>query len=527
MRAIFTGVLWACLAGAVAAATAAPAPDAAPPADRLKALLEDVAAGRGKLSGLRLKAWDRGAGIDVVVHGSGVCFVGDVQAKITPEGLTDAAKRLVKAGFADMPRAFGGVAGPGRRVPERLVRGVELGIGPAAKTVTQLAGGEQSKALADLVTGLHEMLKPLAAKGLDLGKLSLAQALAGLAKGDVAPEALSLALTVSPRRGSSRSRAFFRFTDAAATVFDGRYVDKPLTRAETEALARRIGTLLKGKDLEKMPRQLWWPDSLIGLSVSMRGGKARLSLSADVGPYNRKLKAAHPKAQEAFDEVIRGLLRIEQEMLKAKQSPPPAPEAAAAPAPGAGAAACGVPASGPADDKDVAALIAQLGNADWPVREAATKKLIAIGKPARAALEAKAKEKDLDPEVASRLEVILDRLPGDNVVTVAASGITISIAHSGEVIEGRKDGRRLWQTGVPAGGKDLSIDRGNVRVLPIHWTLDIRTGKVVNIGTQEGRIIHHQALEAVLKRIAAEAEARKKRAAIREALRRTGEQDRN
>ena len=322
----------ALLATFLAAPAAGVSPDR--PGDKLSALLQDVAAGRKAPDGLRLKARDRGAGVDVEVYGSGVGFVGDVQVKLPPKDVREAVGRLVKAGFADMPPTFGGLGGRGGpavggpapgapMAPALLVRSVEFRMGDVSKTVTQLAGGEQSKPLADLVAGLHEPLKPLAAKGLDPGKLSLEQALAGLAKGDVAPEAVSLALTLSPRKPGG-AKGFFRFTDAVVTAAGQKgYVDLPLTREQTEAIAKRIGTLLAGKGLDRMPRQLWWPDALVGLSLSVRGNKENLSISADTGPYNQKLKAAHPQAQKDFDAVVRGLLAIEQELRQAGPAPRP------------------------------------------------------------------------------------------------------------------------------------------------------------------------------------------------------------
>ena len=194
-----------------------------------------------------------------------------------------------------------------------------------------------------------------------------------------------------------------------------------------------------------------------------------------------------PSDKEWWGTLIAGPAKIVIGKVREEPDPPAGKTGGDGPAT---APAVAGPATRPAPSAaEVAALIAQLGSDDWRIREAAGEKLIAAGKPARAALEAKAREKGLDPEVASRLEFIMERLLGDAAVTDAATGITVRILRGGEVIEGGRDGKRIWQTGVPAGGKDLKIEKGNVKVLPIHWTLDIKTGKVINIGTQEGRII--------------------------------------
>lgn len=79
------------------------------------------------------------------------------------------------------------------------------------------------------------------------------------------------------------------------------------------------------------------------------------------------------------------------------------------------------PASAPAErsasEKEIVALIARLDDADFRVREAAEKRLVAIGRPALPALEAAAKSGDA--EVGARARRIID------AVTLPADAVTL------------------------------------------------------------------------------------------------------
>ena len=67
------------------------------------------------------------------------------------------------------------------------------------------------------------------------------------------------------------------------------------------------------------------------------------------------------------------------------------------------------PATQPVDEKAVTALLRQLGDDNYKKREAATQALIAMGAAIRPILQAKSQEKDLDAEVASRIQLILKK----------------------------------------------------------------------------------------------------------------------
>jgi hypothetical protein len=132
------------------------------------------------------------------------------------------------------------------------------------------------------------------------------------------------------------------------------------------------------------------------------------------------------------------------------------------------------------NEKEVAALIEQLGAEDFETREAATKKLKALGEAAHPALNAALKN-DPDPEVKVRLTVLLGK---DTVATVTdqETGITVSLTNQGARLDASKDGRLLWQlalSGQP--GQSLTVANGQVRIAPNGALVDLQTGKLLAV----------------------------------------------
>ena len=98
-------------------------------------------------------------------------------------------------------------------------------------------------------------------------------------------------------------------------------------------------------------------------------------------------------------------------------------------------------------------------------------------------LEAKAKEQGLDPEVASRIAQILEKLnPNEGkTITDAASGRTFRIGGRGNSVEAvdTASGKVLWSRVVAdAEITSLRLEKGHLRVLPAGLTLDPQTGAV-------------------------------------------------
>ena len=133
---------------------------------------------------------------------------------------------------------------------------------------------------------------------------------------------------------------------------------------------------------------------------------------------------------------------------------------------------------------EIAALIEQLGAAQWKDREAATQALIEGGARAKAALEAKAKQADLDPEVAHRIEQILGEA-GERAARTATcpkTGITVSLTPDGGALSATLQGKRLWTLSLRQPCSKVTI-RGSAAVVePINWTVDLQTGRITGYG---------------------------------------------
>ena len=131
----------------------------------------------------------------------------------------------------------------------------------------------------------------------------------------------------------------------------------------------------------------------------------------------------------------------------------------------------------------VAALIDQLGHADFKVREAATKKLIALGEEARGPLEAAAEKKNLDPEIAARIEYILRQLTPKvgTSVTEPNTGVTVSLDHTGRVLTAAREGKVIWQIRLAAQTTRLILTGLYVIVEPGRYLVEVQTGRIIHI----------------------------------------------
>lgn len=140
--------------------------------------------------------------------------------------------------------------------------------------------------------------------------------------------------------------------------------------------------------------------------------------------------------------------------------------------------------------REIAALIEQLGAAEWKEREAATQALIEAGDCAKAALQAKAKQDSLDPEVAHRIEQILSEAGGRaaRTATCPKTGITVSLTPDGGALSAALQGKRLWTLSLRQPCTKVTI-RGNAAVVePINWTVDLQTGRITGYGRPQPQV---------------------------------------
>ena len=134
--------------------------------------------------------------------------------------------------------------------------------------------------------------------------------------------------------------------------------------------------------------------------------------------------------------------------------------------------------------KHIAALIAQLGEDSYKVRDAATAKLIALGeRVVREALEAKAVQPGLDPEVASRIEKVLSvfDVQQGRRVTHRATGLALSLSDDGRTITAAVRGKIVWKLKTSQEATSLRLEKDTLLTLPHRRRIDVKTGEIIGL----------------------------------------------
>lgn len=176
-----------------------------------------------------------------------------------------------------------------------------------------------------------------------------------------------------------------------------------------------------------------------------------------------------------------------------------------------------------ADEKETLALIRQLGDESWRVRQTATEKLTKMGKAAHGALKAARERKNLDPEVAQRIDTILgaSAAEGGAGVTDPDTGITVTIEDGGRVIAASKDGKMIWKAMPRGQATAVKIVNGMVQVLPANVFIHLPTGKIISVG--QPPVIRFRQAAPVEERAAADAAVKKALERAAEAARRAND----
>ena len=98
-------------------------------------------------------------------------------------------------------------------------------------------------------------------------------------------------------------------------------------------------------------------------------------------------------------------------------------------------------------------------------------------------LRTKAQDANLDPEVASRIQIVLEETRLEEVMD-AATGITVTMKRGTEVVASA-EGKQLWamQIALPLAypQTSLKIEQGRVVLSPSGVLIDLKTGKIMGV----------------------------------------------
>ena len=285
--------------------------------------------GKAGLDDVKIEAmWRRKTGIVTSrVYGNGVGIWRDTtQFQLSREQVLDLLRAFEQARFGAMPKQYGSdEEGEGKEDEERAkskplektyFQGiVTLRIGADSKSVAQTMTGEQSAAFRKLALKLVDASDKAAKTGI--GASSLADGLAKLAEGKLAPETLQLLVRRKadrPGPGAEDGNWTLRLDGRRAvdtTVSDEKTSVRRVLALSDEEFRRLAATLAEG-DLASLPRNLYSPQYL---NVDVRLLQEHRDISAR--RYAGTTAETHGAKQAAFDRVYAALLalhgRVEKE----------------------------------------------------------------------------------------------------------------------------------------------------------------------------------------------------------------------
>lgn len=218
---------------------------------------------------------------------------------------------LLDRGFAAMAPSYGGKRPPQPEPPDegaapmRVHCRITFAGGGVEKTSTQQTQGDQSAELIGLVNAVLDRVEPLAEES-GLGADDLADGLAKLVHGALAPETFSLRWVRLPAAGTDATGSIVRVDRSTLTrraYAPKRELGEPLS---AELAADRFAALVEGirrADLASMPANLWSEDQIeLEVRVLDRG----VTLLAR--PFARLKEKKGGDAQKRFDALV-GFLR--------------------------------------------------------------------------------------------------------------------------------------------------------------------------------------------------------------------------
>ncbi|RMF83408.1 MAG: hypothetical protein D6739_07250 [Nitrospirae bacterium] len=290
---------WA--AAARAAERAFPAPEAKALEARLRAALEDPAT----LRRVRIEA--EGAvsrdTAGLTLYGSGVgIWNRTTQFRVRPEVVRAAVRALVEARFTHMPEGLE----LGADSPVQIVRSLSVAVGDTSWTVVQRRKARERKELTALLDRLAGLCRRAAQQGL--APLGLEDALARLARGELAPEVLRLNANAPRVRGAEGPhpqgwRLEARHGEVTAWRQEPgrgwtRAARRPLTAGET----RRLAGALAGARFWDLPASIHWP-GYCHVSLEILGHRHAVLGRTFAGPMVERTR----EAAKRFAPLVRAL----------------------------------------------------------------------------------------------------------------------------------------------------------------------------------------------------------------------------
>jgi hypothetical protein len=259
------------------------------------------------------------------VFGSGVAVWNSArQFRLPVEEIRRILSVLKDAGFGAMPPAYGGEPGSLKHSPKVPKAGAEvtcqisLELDGEVKTVVQLRKGDQSREFRDLASAVLELSRSHAQHGVS--PTGLEDALARVARGELAPELLSLSIQRKPmggQRGEGRHLTLRRQTAETRPMTETAATTEVHRRQLAAEEVRSLAELLRRCDFAGMPANLW-SETYTDLDVSVMRWRKSIQARqfAGMGPGDRGAQ------QKAFDLLLEGLTELEKGITKESPSGP-------------------------------------------------------------------------------------------------------------------------------------------------------------------------------------------------------------
>ncbi|MFP5284723.1 MAG: hypothetical protein ACLGI9_03200, partial [Thermoanaerobaculia bacterium] len=276
---------------------------AAPAADPLTRAV-DAALARGSWEDLRVDAEcqdETGLLRSVTLFGSGVgVWNGERQFAVPRERLAETLEALRRSGFGSMRESHGGREDPGEMGLELICR-VRAALDGVEKQSYQLSKGRQSAELRELaqqILGVGEELGPSG-----VAAASLEDGLGKVARGELAPETLTLQLQRQPEDPRSSAGGFIlRVEGGKAQVSlhspETGWTDPRRVRLSGEEVAGLARALLEARP-DDLPGNLyssWYQDLEIRVLNRRRSLQAR--------GFANLTPETHGERQQRFDRLV-------------------------------------------------------------------------------------------------------------------------------------------------------------------------------------------------------------------------------